>query len=104
MPTKTSGSTAVTTTETDLFGVVTSDSYHSANVNLDVILSGDVYVFRCYGWDDTAGTDELCYTEVKSGVQTESKLTFNPIAESKYRVTAQKIAGTNRTFNWTSWV
>ena len=104
MPTKTAFATAVTSTETDLFSVVTSDAYHSCSINLDVMLTGDVYVFRCYGWDDTAGTAELCYTETKSGVQTETILTFNPIAMSKYRVTAQKVSGTNRTFNWTRWV
>ena len=104
MPTKTTGATAVTTTETDLFSVVTSDSYHSCSISLGLMVSGDVYVFRCYGYDDTLGGATLNYTETKSGIQTETKLTFNPIAESHYRVTAQKISGTNHTFNWTRWV
>lgn len=105
MPTKTSGTSAsIGTTETDLFTPIVSDSYHSCSINLDVLQSGDVFVFRLYGYDDVTTTYELELTETKSGVQTETILRFNPVASSHYKITAQKISGTNRTFNFTRWV
>lgn len=105
MPTKTPGvSGTISTTEVDLFTPVISDSYHSVSIFLDTILAGDSFVFRSYIYDDTAAAYKLAYAETKSGVQDLPVLTFNPVANSHFKITAQKQSGTDRTFNFTRWV
>ena len=104
MPTPTSFSVAVTTTETTLGNPITTQ-YHSCKIsNLDVMVSGDIYVFRMYSYDETSTTYKLELTETRSGVQTETVLRFNAIADTHFKVTAQKISGTDHTFNGTTWL
>lgn len=104
MPTKTSAATLVTSAETDLFATVVSDSYHSCKINLSPIAVGDEFVFRLYTYDETLAALDVELTIPKSGKQNDKFLRFNPVADSHFKITGQKIKGTDRTFNWTRWV
>lgn len=96
-----SGSTNSTTSETDLFATVTSDSYHSCLVFLQNLVLGDLMVFRCYVRDDNGAANRLWKTETVSGAQTDVALYFPPIATRTYRITVQRTLGSDRAITWT---
>ncbi len=94
------GSTLITTTETELFAAITTLKYHSIWIFLDPMLVGDEYKIRVYVKDASGGT-ERGYTEsVFIDVQSPPGVYLPPILMDYFRVTIQKIAGTDRTFKW----
>ena len=99
-PSLTDGSTPITTTETDLFTPVTPLKYHTIWISLAPMVAADEYTVRVYVKDAVAGAERL-YTETAYvGVQAKPAVYLAPILMDFFKVTMQKIAGTDRTFLW----
>jgi hypothetical protein len=103
MVTFVSGSTTSASTETDLFSVVTADSYHACLVFLHNLTVTEVMVFRVYVRDDNTSTNRVYLTQTVSGasIGTDVALYFAPIATRTFRITVQRTAGTDRAIPWT---
>lgn len=96
------GSTTVTSVETNLFSTVTGDKSYGCKIYLDPMDVGDSYIFRVYSYDATGAVEKKGYPTPRNGKATpdDQFLYFAPIFAHRYRVTAQKISGTDRTFHW----
>ena len=94
------GSTAVSTTEVDLFTPVTVTKTYGCTIYVDPVGASDEFIFKQYVYDQTAAAYKLEKKHTVKGSQTLLSLIFNPVATSRYKVTGQKISGTDRTFNW----
>lgn len=102
MVTITDGSTAVSTSEIDLFTPVVGDNTYGCKIYLNPMDVGDQYVFRLYDYDGTSASYKGYIVIPKFGKQPTDELVlfFAPIFAHRYKLTAQKVSGTDRTFNW----
>ena len=100
MPTLFDGSTLITITETDLFTPVTTTKYHTIWISLSPIVAADEYTIRVYIKDAVAGTERLYVERTFIDVQAQPAFYLAPILMDFFRVSMQKITGTDRTFLW----
>lgn len=96
------GSQAVTSAETDLFSTVTADKHFACWVFCHNMAAGDTYKARIYVYDQNAGAERVYKTKQFTFEDLAGDpAVFLPFVPSKrYRVSLQKIAGTDRTFTW----
>jgi len=96
----TDGSQAVTDTETNLFDLDAADLFYAVWIDLTPILAADTFVIKVYVDEANAGTERTYLDETMVGVQDPSMIYIPPIPADHIRVTMQRTAGTNRTFEW----
>lgn len=100
MVTITDFSTAVSTSEVDLFSVQVADKTYGCRIYLDVMDVGDEYIFRVY-----VGNAAGSFTTKEKPVRVSGKANPDDVAvyyapefAHRYKVTGQKIKGSDRTF------
>lgn len=96
------GSQTTTSSEVTLFELI-SDKYSRAYIFLHNMAGGDTIRFRIYIWDEFDGTYrkiEADATHTYTGVQDPvgKRLPFE--AATRYKVTVQRTAGTDRVVTW----
>ena len=93
------GQVTTTTSEQDLFSPNIADKYYKLYINLKNMASGDTFVFKTYIWDEFLGEYFAIQEDTKSNAQTVG-LRIGFEAGTRFKVTVQKTAGTNRTITW----
>lgn len=92
--------TLTTSTSEDTLWELISDKYSRAYLNLKNMQSGDTFRVRIYVWDENLG--EYMKIEQTDYVNAQDpagkRLAFE--AATRYKVTIQKTAGTNRVVTW----
>lgn len=96
----TDGSQLVTGAEVQLFAAQTALRYYTIWIFLNPMVAADEFTIRIYVQDAAAGTERLYSERALVGVQSEPSFYLAPILMDHFRVTIQKIAGTDRTFLW----
>lgn len=96
------GSQAVTSSETFLFVAITDERTYFCHIFCHNMTSGDVYDIRTYINDKNASTTRVEYKDRISFSDVENKPVYYipPIPTDSFRVSIQKISGTDRTFTW----
>lgn len=92
--------TLTTSTSEDTLWELISDKYSRAYLNLKNMQSGDTFRVRIYVWDENLGEymkiEQTDYSNAQDPVG--KRLAFE--AATRYKVTIQKTAGTNRVVTW----
>lgn len=101
------GTETVSTTEwsmtTDTAGpdVDTNAAIYQALIDLNALLAGDVFEFKCYEKARTGDTQRLIYVTRFAGVQTTPLWASPSLALGVgWDMTLKKISGTDRAINW----
>ena len=92
--------TLTTSTSEDTLWELIADKYSRAYLNLKNMQSGDTFRVRIYVWDENLGEymkiEQTDYVNAQDPVG--KRLAFE--AATRYKVTIQKTAGTNRVVTW----
>ncbi len=96
--TLTDGSQLIGVGETDLFTPITILKYHSVWISLNPMLAADEFTIRVYMKDASAGAERPYIERTFTGVQSPPAIYLAPILMDFFKVTMQKITGTDRTF------
>ncbi len=100
MVTITDGSTAISTSEVNLFDETTLQHY-ATWIDCSIMGASDVYVIRLRVQDKlSAGTEREFLEETLTGVQDPPMFFIPYLPTDKYEVSMQKTSGTDRTFLW----
>ena len=99
------GSTATTASEATLSEITSDDdAYWGGMVYVPATFTGtDSVILKWYIYDINAATitAKIIYAKTITGDQSaEPGIYFPPIAGKRYRLTIQRLAGTDRTFTW----
>ncbi len=96
------GSQAVTSSETFLFAAITTTSAFFCYVHCHNMAAGDEYIIRTYVKDENAATTRILYEDTVRFIDIEDEPTYYipPVPTESFRVSIQKVAGTDRTFTW----
>jgi hypothetical protein len=95
----TSGSITTTASEQNLFDI-TGNAIFMTSIFTHNMASGDTIVIKLYVKDQVSSTMRLFDTQTLTGDQPEDAKYIDAIAARQYRVTIQRTAGTDRTYNW----
>lgn len=93
------GSLTCTTTETNLFELI-ADKYARTYINLKNMQSGDTFRVRISIWDENLGEYVKIEQTDYSNAQDPAGKRLSFEAATKYKVTIQKTAGTDRVVTW----
>jgi len=96
------GSQAVTTAETFLFVAQTTPATYFCYVHTNAMAAGDVYIIRTIVQDANASVTRVLYEDTIKFSDIDGQPTYYipPIPTQSFRVSIQKITGTDRTFTW----
>jgi len=94
------GTQTTTTSEADLWTPVIGDKYRKTYINLKNMLSGDTFVFKLYIWNEELGEYFEIQRVTKTDAQTPVGFSMGFDASTRYKLTVQKTAGTNRSITW----
>lgn len=96
------GSQSVTSSETDLFTAVTSLKTYFCYVSCHNMASGDIFVIRTYVKDENTSTTRVLYKDIITYglIQNQPIYFVPPVPTNSFKVTIQKLSGTDRTFTW----
>ena len=96
------GSVLVTSSETDLFSIVVGDKSYGCRIYLDPITTGDSFIFRQYVGDAGGTFTRKGKPVIQDGPPNpeDQYLYYAPEFAHRYKVTAQKLTGTDRTLKW----
>jgi len=86
-------------TEQDLFDI-TSDQHFATWLFTHNMQSGDTITIKVYVLDENAAVMRLYETQTVTGAQTDPAIFIPFIPTKQYKVSIQRTAGTDRSFNW----
>ncbi len=87
-------------TEQNLFSSQVALKHYQTNVFFDELVGGDEILVRVYIEDKFAALEKRYRTEIVRGLQDNPARLANWLPTGSYRVTAQQIAGVNKTITW----
>ena len=94
------GSQASTTSEANFFAVTVS-GHHSFKINLTPMQAGDKIRINVYDYDATGAAYVLEDQYEFENVQAFPHYSTHWVCSQQYKVTIQRLAGTDRTYNYT---
>ena len=96
------GSQAVTDAEVELFAAQTDEKTYWCKVFCNDMMAGDTYIIRTYVQDENASTTRVLYEDEVTFSDIEDQPTYYipPVPTNSFRVTMEKLSGTDRTFTW----
>lgn len=89
-----------TASEVDLFDINLAGS-HAFKIFLKNIQDGDKIRIRVYDWDDETPEYVLHDEIIFENLQTLKSWVTPFVASQRYKVSLQRLAGSDRTYNWT---
>ena len=92
--------TNVNGTETNLFATIVENAKYTCTVFTSGMGALDIYIFRRYVFDSDNNQLVLFDTITLDGVQIPATLYFDEVTAQEFKITAQKLTGTNRSFSW----
>ena len=96
------GSQATTASEVQLFAAQTSNLTYWCKVNLHNMVSGDVIRIKTYVNDSNASTARVLYDDRVSFSHAKDEPVYYipPTPTDSFRVTIQRVSGSDRTVTW----
>jgi hypothetical protein len=88
-----------TASEVDLFDITVAGS-HAFKIFLNNMVAGDKIRIRVYDWDDEGSTYRLQDEMIHENAQTLVSWVTPFVASQRYKVSLQRLAGTDRDYNW----
>ena len=98
--TESHGQQSTTSSEANLFEVTSGTKYHETFINLKNQTVGDTFVFKTYIWDEQLGEYFIVKTDTLAGVPTPASLMIDMRCATRYKVTVQRTAGSDRVITW----
>lgn len=94
------GETTSTGSEADLFAQVIAEGLHACKIHLDAMQAGDTIVIKVYNYDDQDAVERLFGVYTYTDAQSEPTFLFDFIPSTRYRVSLQRTAGSDRAISW----
>jgi len=98
--TESHGTLTTTTSEDTIFEVTTGTKYYETFINLKNMTASETFVIRTYIWDEQLGEYMSIDKQTKSNVQDPVAMMIDMRCGTRYKVTIQKTAGTNKAVTW----
>lgn len=93
------GTQLVVDAETNLFNVSVEKTY-ACWINTAPMQSGDTFAIKAYVLDASGGAEGRFLNQSLVGVQADPMFYIPWLPNYKFRVSMERTAGVNRTFNW----
>lgn len=98
--TESHGTQSTTSSEATLFEIVTGTKYYETFINLKNMTASETFVIRTYIWDEQLGEYMSIDKQTKSNVQDPVAAMIDMRCGTRYKVTIQRTAGSDKTVTW----
>jgi hypothetical protein len=80
---------------------ITLEAHHASKIFMHNMTNGDTIKVKIYDWDAEGSTYRLHDEIIFENVQSKPSWFFNFLPSERYKVSIQRTAGTDRSYNWT---
>lgn len=98
--TESHGVQSTTSSEANLFELTTGTKYYETFINLKNMTASETFVIRTYIWDEQLAEYMSIDKQTKSNVQDPVAMMIDMRCGTRYKVTIQRTAGSDKSVTW----